>query len=98
MFFEEYARAGSPGRVGHIGEGLTGPTIIAFGTEEQKRKYLPGIVSGKELWCQGYSEPGAGSDLANVKTKARVDDSKKSGLLTARRYGPRSHTNPIGVL
>ena len=53
IFFEEYARAGAPGRVGHIGEGLAGPTLIAFASEEQKQKYLPGIVSGKELWCQG---------------------------------------------
>jgi alkylation response protein AidB-like acyl-CoA dehydrogenase len=85
VFFEEYARAGSPGRVGHIGEGLTGPTLIAFGTEEQKKKYLPGIVSGKELWCQGYSEPGAGSDLANVKTKARFDESKKKWVINGQK-------------
>ncbi|MDY0005919.1 MAG: acyl-CoA dehydrogenase family protein, partial [Spongiibacteraceae bacterium] len=74
IFHEEYARAGGPGRVGHIGEGLTGPTLIAFGTDAQKAKYLPGIRAGTELWCQGYSEPGAGSDLANVKTKARQVD------------------------
>ncbi|AQZ96459.1 acyl-CoA dehydrogenase family protein [Halopseudomonas phragmitis] len=73
IFHEEYARAGAPGRVGHIGEGLAGPTLIAFGSEAQKLKYLPGILAGTELWCQGYSEPGAGSDLANVKTRARPD-------------------------
>jgi alkylation response protein AidB-like acyl-CoA dehydrogenase len=85
VFFEEYARAGSPGRVGHIGEGLAGPTIIAFGSDEQKKKYLPGIVSGKELWCQGYSEPGAGSDLANVKTKARLDESTGKWIINGQK-------------
>jgi len=74
IFHEEYARAGGPGRMGHIGEGLAGPTLIAFGSEAQQQKYLPGIRSGTEFWCQGYSEPSAGSDLANVKTRARQDD------------------------
>lgn len=77
VFHEEYARAGGPGRMGHIGEGLAGPTIIAFGTEEQKQKYLPGIRNGTEFWCQGYSEPSAGSDLANVKTRARLDEQQR---------------------
>ena len=85
IFFEEYARAGAPGRVGHIGEGLAGPTIIAFGTDEQKARYLPGIVAGTELWCQGYSEPGAGSDLANVKTKAHFDESRGKWILNGQK-------------
>lgn len=73
IWYEEYARAGGPGRLGHIGEGLLGPTIIAFGTEAQKRTILPPILRGETLWCQGYSEPNAGSDLANVQTRARLD-------------------------
>ena len=85
IFFEEYARAGAPGRMGHIGEGLTGPTLIAFGSEAQKQKYLPGIVKGTDLWCQGYSEPGAGSDLANVKTKARFDETKNKWILNGQK-------------
>lgn len=85
IFFEEYARAGAPGRVGHIGEGLAGPTIIAFGSDEQKARYLPGIVAGNELWCQGYSEPSAGSDLANVKTKAHFDEGSGKWLLNGQK-------------
>ena len=85
IFNEEYARAGGPGRVGHIGETLTGPTLIAYGTQAQCDKYLPGIKAGRELWCQGYSEPSAGSDLANVKTKARFDESSGKWLLSGQK-------------
>jgi len=73
IFAEEYARAKGPPRAGHLGVELLGPTLIAMGSEEQKARFLPDIATGKAIWCQGYSEPGAGSDLANVKTRARLE-------------------------
>ena len=73
VFAEEYARAGGPTRAGTFGEGLLGPTLIHFGTEAQKERFLPPILRGDEVWCQGFSEPGAGSDLAGLSTRARLD-------------------------
>jgi acyl-CoA dehydrogenase len=73
IWAEEYARAEAPGRVNHMGENLLGPTLIAHGTKELCDRFLPGILNGTERWCQGYSEPNAGSDLANVQTKAVLD-------------------------
>jgi alkylation response protein AidB-like acyl-CoA dehydrogenase len=73
IWTEEYARANPPARLGIVGEGLLGPTLLAFGTDEQKQRFLEPIRTGHELWCQGYSEPDAGSDLANVQTKAVLD-------------------------
>ena len=71
-FYEEYALADAPDKVNHFGEELLGPTLIAYGTAEQKARFLPSILDVTELWCQGYSEPGAGSDLANVSTTATL--------------------------
>ncbi|MFF2812368.1 acyl-CoA dehydrogenase family protein [Streptomyces sp. NPDC058000] len=73
VWAEEYARAGAPGRVGHIGENLLAPTLIAYGDEAQRKRFLPAVARGEELWCQGYSEPEAGSDLAGLRTAAVRD-------------------------
>ncbi|EKF22139.1 acyl-CoA dehydrogenase, C-terminal domain protein [Mycolicibacterium hassiacum DSM 44199] len=71
-FYEEYALANAPAKVNHFGEELLGPTLIDYGTPEQQQRFLPKIRDVTELWCQGYSEPGAGSDLANVSTTAEL--------------------------
>jgi alkylation response protein AidB-like acyl-CoA dehydrogenase len=70
IWAEEYTRAQAPARVNHMGENLLGPTLIEYGTRAQCDRFLPPILRGDERWCQGYSEPNAGSDLANVQTKA----------------------------
>jgi alkylation response protein AidB-like acyl-CoA dehydrogenase len=75
VFAQEYTRARGPQRAGFFGESLLGPTLITFGTDDQRQRFLPPILSGDEYWCQGFSEPGAGSDLAGVRTTAVLDGS-----------------------
>jgi alkylation response protein AidB-like acyl-CoA dehydrogenase len=69
---EEMVRARAPGLIGIMGIRMVGPTLIGFGTEAQRRRLLPPILTADEIWCQGYSEPGAGSDLASLQTSARL--------------------------
>ncbi|MGC6511471.1 MAG: acyl-CoA dehydrogenase family protein [Parvibaculales bacterium] len=73
IFEEEYYRADAPARVSQNGIFLLGPTIMEYGTEEQKKRFLPRMASGEEIWAQAWSEPGAGSDMAGIRSKAVRD-------------------------
>src|SRR5579864_8807007 len=70
---EEFARVGAPMRADFFGDTLVGPTILQWGSEEQKKFFLPKILSGEISWCQGFSEPDAGSDLASLKARADLE-------------------------
>ncbi|PTH86635.1 acyl-CoA dehydrogenase [Streptomyces sp. A244] len=85
VWAEEYARSAAPPRSGHIGENLLAPTLLAHGTDEQKSRFLPPIAAGEELWCQGYSEPGAGSDLAGIRTAAVREPDGRTYRVTGQK-------------
>ena len=75
---EEMVRARAPGLIGMMGIQMVGPTLIAHGTEEQRRRYLPKILTADDIWCQGYSEPGSGSDLASLPHARRAPSATSS--------------------
>jgi len=90
LFEAESAHADTPPIVNFLGIGVLGPALIHHGTEEQRRRYLPPMLSADEIWCQGFSEPGAGSDLASLKTSARIegDDFVVNGQKVWTTFGP----------
>lgn len=85
IFEEEYYRAGGPQRVTQNGIFLLAPTLFEFGTEEQKARFLPRMASADDLWCQGWSEPDAGSDLAGIKSRATRDDAAGGWIINGQK-------------
>ncbi len=94
IFEEEYYRAGAPGRVNQNGIFLLGPTLMEFGTPEQKARFLPRMACGDEIWAQGWSEPNAGSDMAAIRATARKDGDHY--VLNGQKTWARAARSPTG--
>ena len=95
IFFEELGRSGAPLPANVLGLLLAGPTIMTWGTPEQKERFLTPILTAEEIWCQGFSEPDAGSDLASLKTRAVKDNG--DWVVSGRRCGRVARSTPSGA-
>jgi alkylation response protein AidB-like acyl-CoA dehydrogenase len=97
IFAEEEAEFDVPGRFFQVGVDMVGPTIIEFGSDAQRARYLPPLLSGEEIWCQLFSEPGAGSDLASLSTSGRVDGDRM--IVTGQKvWTTGAHYSDWGIL